>query len=585
METLSRNWKSRSAYAIYVFLGLLVGHPAFGGDESWMEDNAYRYRNNNLTTLSVPATHDTGMYTLNLGMTELGVANLSAHISLAGITLFDLPVTSGVVEAGELLNIFDQLMAVVDAVDTQCVDIPSVLHICTSFGISNAVWDWVGPYYEMATTKPSELSITQNLDLYGQLYNGARMFNLRPKVQRGEFYIHHSQGGIELGVPENFHYELDLGIDVPCIGIDYFDLCVPGTGERHSFGKFSASASIRLESMSATGPRLGDALGDIRRYLEEGHRELLVVDFSHYWKGLNGAFFTPAEASELIATVESELGPWMLTSSMLPADGSNTVEERLRHAVLPELIGDQGRVIVTFEDRDSLGDAIPDVARGFWPGGLLGGDGGWLNTNELSTLYSKQTETWISADTERFELFWTLTCPRDGFDCSVRDLAAIANPELPSFVDGLTIPNSKGNIINEIWVDFIDETAATQIAIGLNPVAVDVDLKPGNKQNNVNPRLRGGIWVAVLSDSLSPIDALQINTETVRCGPGGAAPIRKRVKDVNRDGLADLMLRFKVKDLGLECGDSTIDLKATTFDGQRLIGIDTLRTVGCERMK
>jgi len=46
------------------------------------------------------------------------------------------------------------------------------------------------------TQKPGDLSITQNLNLYGQLASGVRRFDLRPKELGGHLYIHHSQAGI-----------------------------------------------------------------------------------------------------------------------------------------------------------------------------------------------------------------------------------------------------------------------------------------------------------------------------------------------------------------------------------------------------
>ena len=68
---------------------------------------------------------------------------------------------------------------------------------------------------------------TQDLDLHGQLSNGIRYFDLRPLWDGSDFYLYHG------------------------------------------------SALIK-------GPKLFVVLEDIRRFLEEGHRELVVLKFSHY---------------------------------------------------------------------------------------------------------------------------------------------------------------------------------------------------------------------------------------------------------------------------------------------------------------
>jgi hypothetical protein len=111
---------------------------------------------------------------------------------------------------------------------------------------------------------------------------------------------------------------------------------------------------------------------------------------------------------------------------------------------------------------------------------------------------------------------------------------------------------------------------------------VNIDIKPGDRRNVLNPRAKHGIWVAVLSDSLLPFDPLQIDIPRVQFGPDGARAIRYRVKDVNKDCIEDLILRFRIRDSGIDCGDTKAKLKGRTFDGQRFRGRDAVKTVGCE---
>jgi hypothetical protein len=112
---------------------------------------------------------------------------------------------------------------------------------------------------------------------------------------------------------------------------------------------------------------------------------------------------------------------------------------------------------------------------------------------------------------------------------------------------------------------------------------ISIYIKPGNKRNIIKPCAKGGIWVALLSDS--EFDPLQIDIPTVRFGPDGAKAIRHKVKDINHDGLGDLLLRFKILATGIACGDTEATLTGKTFDGQIITGTDSIKTVGCKPKK
>jgi len=117
---------------------------------------------------------------------------------------------------------------------------------------------------------------------------------------------------------------------------------------------------------------------------------------------------------------------------------------------------------------------------------------------------------------------------------------------------------------------------------------INIDIKPGNKRNVINPRAKGGIWVAILSntDPESPFDPLsQVDIPTVEFGPDGAKAIRHKAKDKNKDGLGDLLLRFKIPATGIACGDNEATLIGETFSGQSFTGTDSVKTVGCKSKK
>ena len=109
---------------------------------------------------------------------------------------------------------------------------------------------------------------------------------------------------------------------------------------------------------------------------------------------------------------------------------------------------------------------------------------------------------------------------------------------------------------------------------------VAIDFKPGNARNTINPRERGRFWLAVLSGD--DVDAPQVDPWSVALGAGEAAPDRYRIRDVNRDRAADLVLRFRTPAVGIVCGDTTLEFVGQTYAGDGVHGADMIRTVGCK---
>ena len=582
---------SKSLFSgLFGLLLLLFGVTANADESSWMEDNLYRFRNNDLTVLSLPASHDAGLYKHDIRRLEIGVNNLHASLSLSGPLVPDRSYgfsETGIVEAGYLLDLFDGLLGVVHVIDSLCVPFPGDFSFCLDdyVDVEGTVWGWVGEYYDFAVGKPGELSITQNLNLYDQLSSGIRRFDLRPKKQRGNLYIHHSQPNIE-GIGRSVNWSRTLEVYVPCVGIPGI-YCVDGTGKNREIGTVSFSAGGEIRSVSSTGPSIDEVLADVRRYFEEGHREFVILDFKKYWAGYQGQDFSAQDYDYLVEKIETTLSPWLLTEDMLAANEELSLEQRLLGSRLPDLVGSDGRILVNLSvDPDEYPYVYTDPTRGLWPDDVINGYGTYTNTEDLETMMEHpekgQRARWMRAHESQFQLWWTLTCQADNFDCSVRDLAAKANPELPGFVNSLEIPNPNGNNINEIWVDFSEESAATEIAISLNPIAAVLDIKPGNDRNSINPLSQGNIWVAIVADPDGLEDPLQIDLSTLAFGPGKAEPNRFKSSDVNGDGLSDLLLRFGVPDVGLTCGDESAIISGRTYLDQRFIGVDVIRPVGCQ---
>ncbi len=112
------------------------------------------------------------------------------------------------------------------------------------------------------------------------------------------------------------------------------------------------------------------------------------------------------------------------------------------------------------------------------------------------------------------------------------------------------------------------------------PTAVEIDVRPGRFPNNINLSRKKNLWIAILTTET--FDATTVDPASVRVGLAGAAINRNpRVVDTDGDGDLDLKLRFKVSEIGIACGDTSLSLSGSTYDGTEIVGMDSIVTKGC----
>jgi hypothetical protein len=114
-----------------------------------------------------------------------------------------------------------------------------------------------------------------------------------------------------------------------------------------------------------------------------------------------------------------------------------------------------------------------------------------------------------------------------------------------------------------------------------------IDVKPG-RADRVDPASRRRVGVVIRSTA--GLDATQTQPEAVRFGAvaaaGGLAGLARPVgrgvaRDVDRDGVADLVLRFRVRDTGMSCGTKLVSLLGRTRAGVRFQGSDAVVPKRC----
>ena len=122
-----------------------------------------------------------------------------------------------------------------------------------------------------------------------------------------------------------------------------------------------------------------------------------------------------------------------------------------------------------------------------------------------------------------------------------------------------------------------------------DPIEIALDIKPGPANNTVALNGNGTLRVAILASD--ELDVLEIDIESLLFGDpilvdGGATPLgatSDRLRDLNHDGLDDLLVGFSISDLvdggALDVSSVEGRLTGELFDGTPIFGSDIVRMV------
>jgi hypothetical protein len=256
------------------------------------------------------------------------------------------------------------------------------------------------------------LGKTQQLSLYGQLNAGVRYFDLRPKwISRSrQFVIYH-----------NF---------------------IPG-------------------------PYLSEVLDDVYRFAMEEHQELIILKFSHM-------DFDDTAYRILVERISARLGPWLVKSK--------PPHKRLADMTLNEYVGAKGPAILVV-----VGDnyAVNVKEPGFWvyrdwtSTALAAAQGDlrvfdrWSNREIFEKMKNHQFDQFEkyngkmkhdqSLPCDLFLLSWTLS-PATG----VWFAAQAANRRLGEYIIKTPPRNRHGQMINLLYVDYVEYARVTDVALFRN---------------------------------------------------------------------------------------------------------------------
>jgi hypothetical protein len=144
------------------------------------------------------------------------------------------------------------------------------------------------------------------------------------------------------------------------------------------------------------------------------------------------------------------------------------------------------------------------------------------------------------------------------------------------------------NGIGELKVTYSDGTTVSLLVFssdvpiylvdtsGGGPIEVQIDIKPGGEQNNINLKSKGVVPVAVITTD--NFNASTIDPATVQFA--GASPVSWKLEDVDDDGDDDMIFHFRTQDLELDQDSTEATLTALLLSSQEAVsGTDEVRIV------
>jgi hypothetical protein len=139
---------------------------------------------------------------------------------------------------------------------------------------------------------------------------------------------------------------------------------------------------------------------------------------------------------------------------------------------------------------------------------------------------------------------------------------------------------SAGDFVNALYTD---TRIAYPLTCARRPVTiVNIDIKPGNAQNTLNPDSEGTLTAAILGSRTFDVAFVNPAKVTLANAPVRTISQKKldvQFKDVNGDRRTDMVLKFNTNQMQLTYNMTEAVLKGELLNGTPIRGVDALRLV------
>ena len=113
-------------------------------------------------------------------------------------------------------------------------------------------------------------------------------------------------------------------------------------------------------------------------------------------------------------------------------------------------------------------------------------------------------------------------------------------------------------------------------------IPVSIDIKPGSDPNSINLKSNGVTPVSIFGSAT--FDVNEINLDTIKFADAAIklknnGQLMAGYKDLNRDGITDLIIHFATKELNLSPSDTHASLEGKLFNGTIIKSLDLVRII------
>ncbi|PUA26299.1 MAG: hypothetical protein B0W54_24055 [Cellvibrio sp. 79] len=130
------------------------------------------------------------------------------------------------------------------------------------------------------------------------------------------------------------------------------------------------------------------------------------------------------------------------------------------------------------------------------------------------------------------------------------------------------------------------DIGSVEASITVEPPVIELQLLLPGKHPVIRPQSNSPLEIAILSraDSTNPFKpAVEVDRKSIRVGRANAKPSKFIKRDVNHDGIDDLVIKLKTRETGIACGDTAIELRGSMNGTNKFVASTSITTIGCPR--